>query len=206
MGKKKPTRPFPVEEVRPVAAAFGGSLVFNPFARIPPSLWYGVEIELDQIDLGGGRFADTDLIVGGLVLPGRDWQTLSGTFGPMTDVGVSSIELLGIQHSVDVHKVVVERQRARLFRLTLDLTVNFEAEGTGYQDADLSVTVEGEHHGLFFHEPEWEAEEVDVPAEWQVPERFDQDSVLGLFERFVDTSRYDFAQDGPAFHLVPRES
>jgi hypothetical protein len=56
-------------------------------------------------------------------------------------------------------------------------------------------------------EPTWnDPESVRFPAEWQIPERYDEITVRALFERFVDTRDYSLVRDGQSYSLRPLAS
>lgn len=200
-------RRFPVEELRPVSASFGGSLVFNPFAQLPPSLWYGVEIDLDAIELGhaGATEAlETQLIFGGIVLPQRDWREISGSIGPVDDQGESSIYVDDVHTPIELHRVAFERVDGIQFLIELDFTIDFESEELAYDNARTQISVQADYQGLFFHEPVFaDPSAVKIPREWNVPDRFDTSTVRAFFERFVDTRRYAIEQQDQGYELRP---
>jgi hypothetical protein len=206
---------FPISKLKPIASRFGGSLEFNPYCDLPPTIWYRIGIDLEPFDLGAdapyaeyfGTQVDTTLSAGGIVLPFRDWRQISGEFGPVEDVGEGSIYVSSVHNSVDVASIRFKRIQGTRFRINLDVAIAFEAEDTGFRDTTCSLEIEVEYEGLSFLAPTWaNPESVKFPGDWKIPDEFDEITVCELFERFVDTESYHLSRDGKSFKLFPRDS
>lgn len=206
---------FPVSKLKPKASRFGGSLEFNPYCELPPTIWYRIGIDLEPFDLGedapdpeySGTEVDTTLSAGGIILPFRDWRQISGEFGPVEDVGEGSIYVSGVHNPVDIASIRFERIQGMKFRINLDIAIAFEFEGAGFRDASCSLEIEVDYSGLSFYAPTWtNPDAVIFPEDWKIPDEFDEATVKELFERFVDTESYNMSRDGKSFKLLPRDS
>lgn len=206
---------FPVSKLKPTDSGFGGSLEFNPYCDLPPTIWYGLGIDLEPFDLGddapdpeySGTEVDTTLSAGGIILPFRDWREISGEFGPIEDVGEGSIYVSGVHNPVDISSIRFDRIHGTRFHINLDLAIAFEFEGAGFRDTTCSLEVEVDYAGLSFYAPTWtDPDSVKFPSDWKIPEEFDEATVKELFDRFVDTDLYELNRDDKSFKLLPRDS
>jgi len=206
---------FPVSKLKPKFASFGGSLQFNPYCDLPPTIWHRISIDFESFDLGEsapdpqffGTTVDTDLSAGGIILSFRDWREIGGEFGPIEDVGEGSIYVSNVHNPVDVSLIRFERIQGTKFRINLDVAIAFEFEGSGFRDTTCSFEFEVDYSGLSFHAPIWnDPDSVEFPDVWNIPEEFNEATVMELFERFVDTGLYVLKRDGKSFRLLPRDS
>lgn len=202
---------FPAFKMSPKDVSFSGALIYNPVCALPPTIWYGIGIQLEPFDLGDsapcpdlfGTAVDTMLCVGGIVLPFRDWREIHGSVGPVKNVGESSIYVSGVHNLIDIRQAHFRRIGDRRFRINLDLLIDFEGEGAGFRDTECSIEVTADYSGISFYAENRASDAFPLPADWKIPEVFDRRSVLEFFERFVDTTVYDLEQADESFRLVP---
>lgn len=215
MTEEEELKIFPVREIKPQSSRFGGSLIFNPYSDLPPTIWYSVGIDIAEIELGSnapapdlwGTKVDTTLILGGILLPQRRWMDISGVFGPIEDVGESSVYISDVHNPIDINSVTFSLIQGAVFRIDFDLLIAFEYEGSGFMDAECSISVEAEYQGLSFNEPVWnDPDSVSFPEKWQIPSEFNEITVSELFERFVDTDSYSIKSDKGYYHFIPKLS
>src|SRR4051794_26978109 len=125
---------FPISQIRPTAASFRGNLVYNPYSRLPPTIWYCIGVDLEKIDLAEdapapdiwGTTVDTTLCLGGIVLPFRDWREIDGTFGPIEDAGASSVYVSDIHNPIDIRSVRFSKLDGVRFKIDFNLYIAFE--------------------------------------------------------------------------------
>lgn len=202
---------FPVEQIKITSSGFGGSVCYNPYAQLPPCLWYGVSFDLGPIDLGDAAIVEQDrplqttLEFGGIVLPQRRWNEIHGSWGPIPDVGQGSVYVSGVHNPVEILRIDIRHLTGIFFRIRADLLIDFEFEGSGFENTHLCVEATAEYGGVSFHVPQWtHPDEVRFPPEWRIPTVFDDKSVLELLGRFVDLDCYELRQKGHSYVLEPR--
>jgi len=208
---------FPVERIKATSAGWRGSVIYNPFGGpTPPTLWYGIGIALKIIDLGDqapapelwGTELETELRLGGIVLPFRSWRDLDYEYGPVKDVGESSVYISGVHNPIDIERVRTTHIEGASFRIELDLFFAFEFDGSGFRNTRHSMVVEAEFRGVSFCVPQWsDPEEATklMPLEWNIPTEFNDHTVRAFLERFVDTSEFQLERDGEFFLFSPRQ-
>ena len=204
---------FPVTNMRPKHTGFQGSLEFNPYVNIPPSIWYNIGIELEEIELGDnapdpelwGTKVDATLDLGGIVIPQRRWFDISGTIGPIKDVGESSVYISDAHNPIDIRSVTFKRLEGVCFAIDLDFLIDFDFEGAGFENAECSLSIEADYKGISFFVPDWsDPKSVKFPAEWRIPSEYNESTIIELFERFVDTSCYRMEIDDECYRLIPQ--
>jgi len=207
-------RDFPVDKVRVVGSSFGGFLHYNPYAELPPQVWYKVGLDIAPIDLGEAAYApehfgtvvDTTMSLGGIRISQRHWAEIDGEYGPVEDVGDSSIYVSNTHVPIDIESVVFRWLAGARFRIELQLLIAFEWAGAGYRDARLNLATEAAFDGLGFNVPQWTDPNVTFPKEWRIPSDFNDRTVSKMVSRFVDTDGYRLERSNDSFHFTPVDS
>lgn len=212
MTREKELKQFPMELVRPVEARFGGSLHYNPYCDLSPTIWYNFGVTLAPIELGESAVApdlfgdtlETQLALGGIVIPQCSWKGIAGEYGPVEDQGESSVYVSNVHVPIDIESVVFSRLSGCNFRIQLALHIDFEHAGAGYANAGVALEIEAQYEGLSFCIPRWtNPEEVVFPKPWRIPARFNNSTVSEMFARFVDLDGYRLEEDEDSFHFHP---
>lgn len=203
---------FPVHKVRAKTASLGASLIYNP--DLEPTVWYSIGIELEPIELGDDAYApdvfgetlETELRLGGIVIPARSWTEIDGEYGPVEDQGESSVYVSSVHVPIDIKSVVIKPIKGNRFRVHLELLIDFEYAGAGYRSTTLTLDVEADYEGVGFYVPQWnEPDKVKFPDEWRIPATFDERTVAELLGRFVDLDGYRLTRDEDSYHLQPTQ-
>lgn len=190
----------------------GGRLVYNPYTKIPPTLWHTVEIELEPIEIGDDAYApetfgnslQTSVGLGGIVLAERSWTRIAGRRGPIEDTGSSSIYVSNVHVPIDILSIAFDRLHGTRFAISVELWFDFEYAGAGYRNARLALDLEADYVGVTFRVPRWnEPDAVTFPQEWRIPSVFNEQTVAELFERFVDLEEYALTGDADTYRLLP---
>lgn len=201
---------FPIERFQLKRARFNAELVFNPFARIPPVLWYGFVLEFSPLHLGRqayapevfGRVLETRMELGGIEFPFRRWSDIEGEFGSIPDRGASSVYVSNAHNPIDVRSLEMRRRRGARWDVRADVFIDLECERSGYGNVEAQLAFGVTFGGISFPVPVWTSKP-RFPKSWRIPKVFDQRSVDELIGRFVDLDVYRRKREGDAFSYVP---
>ena len=188
---------FPVEGLSVTRATFSAHIVFNPFAQIPPALWYTFGLDLAPIDLGKQavdpveyeQILETDIELGGIELPFRRWNEIEGEFGPIPDQGASSIYVSCVHNPIDIRSLKMHRIRSNRWQINTDIMIDFENAQAGYRNVEASLSFRASFGGISFYIPSWTSKP-KFPSRWKIPSVFNQRTVDALVARFVDLDVY----------------
>jgi hypothetical protein len=200
---------FPSEQLNPTQAGFGATLEFNPYAKLPPSLWYAFHVDLAPIELGENAYAPdvfgtvikTTLVMGGIELPFRRWTEIEGAFGPFKDVGEGSLYVSDAHNTVLVQSLEMSRKVDCTWNVSASIAIDFES---GYERVETTVEFAAAYTGISFVVPEW-TKTPRFPKSWRIPSEFTQDTVDEMVARFVDLDIYDRRRRGTSFRYIPKK-
>jgi hypothetical protein len=195
-------KPFPIEKLIPIGSSMEARIEFNPFAKIPPSLWYGIGIRFENVIPDQETlFIDLD----GIFLPERQWQKLSGTYRPEKRWENGSVYVDSVHNPVDLHALTFLRRQGNFFDVKAELYIDFAFEGAPYENTAVTLDFTTEFLGIKFREPNWsDPSSVKFPREWRIPHEFSQESVDELVSRFVDIDVYTKASENQTFSYAPK--
>lgn len=199
MGRKK----FPIEKLVSPVSSMKGSIHYNPYTKIPPSLWYGIGIHFENVI---PEKKDLSIVLDAIILPEKDWRNFSGLYRPLKPWTGGSVYVDGVHNPVDVYSLLFRNRRCNIFDLEAELYIDFKFEGaSSYRNIKFKLNFATEFTGISFLEPKWSMPaEVEFPEEWRIPSTFNEESVDELVARFATLDSFTKKNEGQTFGYIPK--
>jgi hypothetical protein len=192
---------FPVDKLVPKAPGIiEGRIEFNPFSRIPPSLWYGVGVEFEELPELGSLLLSLD----GIELPEKDWRSFGGPYIAPKPWDNGSILVDSAHNPADTYSIHFTNRRGPTFEVTVDVAIDFAFEGVDYENVRIPLSFMANFHGVVFHEPNWsDPSKVKFPTDWRIPSEYTPETVDELVSRFADLGGYDKLRESSHWKYLP---
>jgi hypothetical protein len=165
---------FPAEKLQPLKGSIRGHIFQNEAIAIPLTLFHEITVPLAPFELAG-KTVKTDLRLGFIRFGVSKLRELSGRMfafpaNPVEGYVDGSIYLCDVHSPVDLPRIIFGNV-ATAVPAEMDLRVLFELEQTGFENADVHLTVELAYEGVVLR-----ASSVD--------------DALRLAERLIDPADY----------------
>ncbi len=193
---------FPIEQLEETGSTMNGSIVFNPFSNIPPSLLYSIEIEFCIKNSNEDSLSFT---LDGISLPEKDWRKFSGLYRAPSRWEGGSVYIDSAHNPIDVYYLQFKKRNADCFDVEAELFIDFEFQNTPYQNIKVKADFPTKFTGISFRVPLWnDPSAVKYPTEWRIPSEYTQESVDELVSRFAVLDSFEKKFENGAFVYLPK--